>query len=145
MGCVFSATVLFKGSSLLCLQIHPYVHIKRRIMFHPRTSMTGLGNSISLSYFRYNDAIFIRSFKNKDRWKAWTEKVIPDLSSDKRTVLCAIHIGVKWYLKVLRKQKKKQWVNAGKTLFCFFNKCTDTLTWTPTGSHINWFYCSKLN
>lgn len=41
-------------------------------------------------------------------------KTVPDLSSDKWTVLGAVHVRVKGYLKILWR-KKNIWVNAGHT------------------------------
>lgn len=48
-------------------------------------------------------------------------KLIPYLSSDKWTVLCAVHVGVEGNLKVLWRENN-DWVNAGDA-----HKCTQTL------------------
>lgn len=43
------------------------------------------------------------------------ERLIPDLSSDEWTVLCAVHVGVEGHLEVLWRHTTTSVVNAGDT------------------------------
>lgn len=93
MECVLIATVLFKTSLL-----YFYLQIQT-LIWHIMCANNNLYNSCRTASEKCSEL-----------------KLIPYLSSDKWTVLCAVHVGVEGNLKVLWREKY-HWINAGD-IFC---------------------------